>query len=770
MKEVLFVPHNHFDPVWRRCFDRPAEKHGVTIRSYAEVEEYVINAWLQEAPKGLTFDEGQAAVWRKYLERNPGRLGELKALAAKGVLNVVLAGETVQDTVMSTAEGLVRNFLTALPLYRELVGADHAGLRMGWLEDAFGNSPNYPQVLKGVGAEVACMVNYRPCPDAVWVGLDGTRLPCLDRAYRSVGGGWLYHPPCPACNGRGCAACDHTGMKLSGFTVESVRPALKQIAEEDGDWVAVQCGTEEGIPNGNLVQMLAALNTEFEGRCRFRFATLAQVYEKYRPVLEKADTELGESPVHDLNPAMPGCMVTRIRIKQRVRAVSYKLLAAEARIATASWKTGKPQSQPVVLTDAWRQTVFCQFHDAITGTHIDSAYAELMGMLDVAEKHADEVLGLEDAGVKNERFTELTALPSTRTIGLYAVTFDKKGILAIETEKGGNLFATDGCGCQFRRPLRVAELTLEEDAGDAWGQRISNGSSIYWNPSLIFLGDYHDRVSVCGDSVQWHDVYTGGDPKVAKLEWTITLTGGEDGLLRFVTEVDWDTGSRRLRVVCPIHSADNEAIWEVPFGFIERTFDQAKVNLETMKIDTQEYGALHWVCKEIDDQKGVALFNKGLPCYRYNSSCLDLSLLRSPESCMAGNMPLHYEFWNLDGQRDTGLHRIEYALLPYWNGIGKGDLTRLGYGYNRPLEPEIPFKIEGDVVVTAWKLAENGEGWILRLQEAGGRGTTARLTFDRQQQVAKTDLLERPLEKAVSTACFETPIHKHGIVTLLIRK
>ena len=225
-----------------------------------------------------------------------------------------------------------------------------------------------------------------------------------------------------------------------------------------------------------------------------------------------------------------------------------------------------------------------------------------------------------------------------------------------------------------------------------------------------------------------------------------------------------------MRVVCPIHSADNEAIWEVPFGFIERTFDQAKVNLETMKIDTQEYGALHWVCKEIDDQKGVALFNKGLPCYRYNSSCLDLSLLRSPESCMAGNMPLHYEFWNLDGQRDTGLHRIEYALLPYWNGIGKGDLTRLGYGYNRPLEPEIPFKIEGDVVVTAWKLAENGEGWILRLQEAGGRGTTARLTFDRQQQVAKTDLLERPLEKAVSTACFETPIHKHGIVTLLIRK
>ena len=127
MKEVLFVPHNHLDPVWRRCFDRPAEKHGITVRSYAEVEEHVINGWLKEAPKGLTFDEGQTSVWRKYLERNPGRLGELQDLAVKGILNVVLAGETVQDTVMSTAEGLVRNFLTALPVYREVAGEGHAG-------------------------------------------------------------------------------------------------------------------------------------------------------------------------------------------------------------------------------------------------------------------------------------------------------------------------------------------------------------------------------------------------------------------------------------------------------------------------------------------------------------------------------------------------------------------------------------------------------------------------------------------------------------------
>jgi alpha-mannosidase len=769
MTEVLVIPHNHFDPVWRRCFDRPAEKHGVVVQSYAKMEEQVINGWLQEAPKGLVFDEGQAAVWRKYLERNPGRLAELKELAAKGLLNIVLAGETVQDTVMSTAEGLVRNFLTALPLYRELAGDGHPGLKMAWLEDAFGNSPNYPQVLKGVGADVACMVLYRPCPDAVWVGLDGTRLPCMDRAYTSGGGTWVYHPPCPECSGRGCATCDQTGMKLSGFNLGAVQAALRKAAAAEGDWAAVVCGTEEGIPDAGLVQTLDALNREFEGRCRFRFATFAQVYERYRPVLEKANAELGDLPVPDLNPAMPGCMVTRIRIKQRVRAVSYNLLAAEAQVATTAWKAGKPQPQPAALTAAWRQTVFCQFHDAITGTHIDSAYAELMDMLDAAETQADAVLRLEKIPVKANRFADVTPLQLTRTVGRYKITFDKKGILAVETETGGNLFNTETSQCQYRRPLRAAELILEEDAGDAWETRISGGSSIYWNSNCIFLGDHHERVSVRGDAVQWHGRYTGGDPKVAKLEWTTTLTGGEDGLLRFVTEVDWDTGSRRLRVVCPLRAGDKTALWEVPFGFIERTFDQAKVDQARVRTDTQEYGALHWVCKEIDDRKGVALFNKGLPCYRYNSGCLDLSLLRSPESAGPGNMPLHYEFCDLDGQRDTGRHRFEYALLPYWNGMSKGDLTRLGYRYNRPVEPDIPFRINGDVVVTAWKLAENGEGWILRLQEAGGRGTTARLSFDRALQVANTDLLERPMEEAVRTTCFETSIHKHGIRTLLIR-
>jgi alpha-mannosidase len=132
-------------------------------------------------------------------------------------------------------------------------------------------------------------------------------------------------------------------------------------------------------------------------------------------------------------------------------------------------------------------------------------------------------------------------------------------------------------------------------------------------------------------------------------------------------------------------------------------------------------------------------------------------------------MPVHYNFADCDGLRDTGQHRFEYSLMPSWDDLNEGNLTREGYAYNMPEPIELPFSIEGDVVVTAWKTAEDGEGWILRLQEAGGAGTEVALSFAEERSVTKTDLLERAQGEATSGETYKTAIHKHGIVTLRIR-
>lgn len=775
VKEILLIQHNHFDPTWRRCFDRPAVFRGVTVRSYAEVEARCIEAWLKLAPRGYTFSEGQAVVLRTYLARRPRRAAVLRRMARTGRLNVMLAGETVQDTVLSTAEGLVRNFLTAAPFYAELVGPRHAAQKIAWLEDAFGNSPNYPQVLRGVGADAAARLSYRACPEPVWVGIDGTKIACMDHYPAAFAGSWAKHPPCPECRGTGCASCGRTGMVfVDGFDMAAVREQLAAGLEKHADrpWMALKIGSEEVLPDRRVADFLDEWNREHPRGPRMRWANYDEIYRRQRPELERALRARDDRPSADLNPAMPGCMVTRIRCKQRSRAVAYHLTAAESALACVAWEAGRPARPPEDLAEAWRRVAFSQFHDAITGTHIDSANRELMAMLDEAERIARRHLPLRRPRAPGRLKPLGGPGPFSLRLGLLDVTFDRRGILSVLSE-GRDVFGEGAAPFNnLRRRYRIAELVLEPDFGDAWGTRISPaiGGNASGDFSLVFLGDYHTRVEASPSAVRWTGVYSGGDWKVKRLAWTVTAAPSADGRrLDFVTAVDWDTGSRRIRVLVPVRSQEATATYEVPFGHIDRTFDTSQMDYSQWNANQLEFPTLHWVRKAVDSQSGVALLNKGLPCNRWMPGRLDLSLVRSPEWAFCIVEPCSYEFWDTDGQRDAGRHLFEYSLLPYYDGLGLGELTRIGYEYNRPAPVAPPFAVEGDIVVTAWKLAESGKGWVLRLQEAGGKGTIARLDFGSTRSVAVTNLLEVPQGRPVRTRCYDAPIRPHGILTLLIR-
>ena len=78
-REVLVLGHNHFDPMWRRCFKTDAVYNGVTVKPYIDIEELVLSKWLALAPRGYTFSEGQALVLREWLRRDPKRIEQLKA-------------------------------------------------------------------------------------------------------------------------------------------------------------------------------------------------------------------------------------------------------------------------------------------------------------------------------------------------------------------------------------------------------------------------------------------------------------------------------------------------------------------------------------------------------------------------------------------------------------------------------------------------------------------------------------------------------------------
>lgn len=744
------------------------------MRSYAQVEEGCIDSWLGLAESGYTFSEGQIAVWRKYLERNPARRDIIRQEIKDGRLDLLLAGEVVPDTNLPTAEGLVRNFLAARPFQRELAEEDHPGLKLAWLEDAFGNSANYPQILAGVGAEVVCATTYRVCPGDVWTGIDGTQLPCFDYYPAVRPCSFDKYPPCPHCRGRGCATCKDSGLApLPGYDVQAIRGSLEEALALDGDWAAVFLLAEELRADPMLVPILEEFNAKHNGQAKAFFANPSDIYERHKPVLQRAlRRQRSKAPTPELNPAMPGCMVSRIRCKQRTRAVAYLLIAAEAELANAAWARMQPKRPPAALAKAWQHVCFNQFHDAITGTHIDTAYRELMEMLDKAERIASRHIAIPRKPVepRKGRYTSITRSPAQKTLGKFDIRFDRTGIITI-LSGGRDLFGTLPGYTAARRPFRIAELVLESDFGDAWGQRIAAFPDVHNDATRVSLGDFQNSVETSPDSIRWRGRYTGGDGKVTRLSWTVALTLSKDGeRLDFATDVDWDTESRRLRVLFPVDSREPTATYEIPYGFLDRTFDPSLLDYSQFKSNTLEFPALHWARKEIDAQAGVAILNKGLPCIRWMPGRFDLSLLRSPEWSFCAVEAGNYEFWDIDGQRDTGRHYFEYSLWPYYKSLSAHDLTAAGYEYNHPIPIEYPFRLTGNAVVTAWKLAEDGSSWILRLQESNGTSSEAGLDFDEIVELRSTDLLERPQGTPSSSQSHRIPLTPHTIRTLQVNR
>ncbi len=786
---VLF--HDHFDPTWRRAFHRPIAHAGTVVAPYATIEARVFEAWLGQAESGLALTEGQTAVWREYLARQPQRLERLRKEAAAGRLCLVNSGETVQDSNLPFSEGLVRNFLVAQPLLHEIAGDDHPGLAIGWCEDAFGNSANYPQILRGVGCEVVAMVSYRVPPGEVWEGLDGTRLPSLDRIPRRSSMRFSKHPPCGACRGSGrqgddaCMACSGDGVQwLPGQDQAEVEALLERAiaedrrlcasstpeAEDDGTWsrIFVLLGSEELPPPTGLLAAMAAVARR-EPAYAPRSCTWADLWQRHRQRLMALAAAPGDGPSPDLNPASPGCMVTRLRMKQRVRGLARRLTEAESVQANASWRAGCPTAPVTELDEAWRLVVFNQFHDAITGTLVDGAYAEAQEMLDRAEALLTPHLPPPPPPSPVPAMAAGEA--GSVRMGVIDVDYDRRGIRRLRV--GDCELCAERTFSPVRPALRVGELTLEEDFGDAWGTRIA---SIDPQSCFVPLGDFHTAPEFGDGVLRWRGTYGGGDRKVRRLAWTVTVRPSADGRrLDFHAEIDWDCASRRLRVRFPLPGTGNSARWEIPYGHLHRCFDAKVMDHSNDHAHQNEFPMHHWIDVPASGGGGVALIAGDLPCARWwPGGVLDLSLLRSPESGFCQVESQYYEFWDNDGMRDTGRHALAWSLWPHAGELTAGELSRAADAWLRPAFVRPPFAIDGDVLVDAWKPAEDGNGWILRLHDASGEGTEVVLDFAEPYDVVPCDLLERsgrPGSVGVPGRGrgWRVHLHRHGICTVRLR-
>lgn len=217
-----------------------------------------------------------------------------------------------------------------------------------------------------------------------------------------------------------------------------------------------------------------------------------------------------------------------------------------------------------------------------------------------------------------------------------------------------------------------------------------------------------------------------------------------DGMPRVDVEMsaDWWEDHVLLKVAFPVGVKNTQAAYEIPYAFIYRPTGR---ETDWEKART-EVPAVRWADLS-DDRYGVSLINENKYGYDVEGSVLRLTLLRSP--------------LDPDPMADKGKHRFSYSLYPHPGTWREADTVRKGYEFNYPLlarfveahAGELPavfsfFKAEpSNIVLAAIKKAEDRDSLVLRLYEAEGNPTEARLSFFRApKEVYALDLMENRLQ------------------------
>src|SRR5580698_10470693 len=204
---------------------------------------------------------------------------------------------------------------------------------------------------------------------------------------------------------------------------------------------------------------------------------------------------------------------------------------------------------------------------------------------------------------------------------------------------------------------------------------------------------------------------------------------------------DWHEKHVLLKVAFPVSAHNEKATFEIPYGSVERpTTRRTPAEQAEFEVPAQRWADIS------DATHGFSLLNDCKYGYDAKGNVLRLSLLRSPE-------------WP-DPHADEGPHDFTYSLYPHGGTWREAQTIRRGYELNDKLISLQTEKHRGslaaehsfvqigpdNVVLTAFKRAEDDNSLILRFYEWAGKESDVTLQLPRGAQSAEeTDHMERPI-------------------------
>ena len=406
-KKIFLTPHSHYDYLWCDTPDGMGSKNAKLIKEALlimrkhENYRYIIDSVMACEYFRINHPE----MWEELQQRVKERKIEL------------IGGDIVApDTLLPNGESLVRQFLYGCRYFKKHFGIDS---KIAYLIDSFGQTPQLPQILKKAGFEFFIFVrgarNRRLPQEFWWKSFDGSKilthwmystytyipppfamtilppifpfflipgtLQIIPQNFRVYEFLIKIFPPFKYIFRR----LSNTGLGISifGLDMGGLKFSIKnRIVRSTTDNILILNGTDNLPPSTNILDAVDYYNKKNKEN-----KVIIAIPSEFHSALKKSRKKFGIVENYEfLGPPdlFPGTFSNRPKLKQQIRFLENQFYLTELFSTLSNLLNNTPYPKEEI-TKAIKRILCCDFHDGITGVHIDAAYDNIMKQLKLTE-------------------------------------------------------------------------------------------------------------------------------------------------------------------------------------------------------------------------------------------------------------------------------------------------------------------------------------------------------------------------------------------------
>ena len=790
---VTMLGHTHIDVAWLWRLRHTREK---TARSFSTV-----NRLMEKYPEYI-FIQTQPQLYDYLKEDYPDIYEHIKRRVAEGRWEPSGAMWVECDCNLASGESIIRQILVGKNFFKKEFDYESEFL---WLPDVFGYSWALPQILKksGVNTFMTTKISWNdtnrlPYDTFIWRGMDGsevtthfvTTTELNDVTYTYNGESRPY-----AIKG---VWDNYTNKDLN-------RDLLISYGFGDGGGGP----TREMIKYIEAAKLMPGIPNVETGRATEYFRKLNETikenpYNGYLPIWD------GELYLEFHR----GTYTSQGYNKKMNRFMEYKLREEEMLSVFAEKLFDKPYNREEFLK-AWKIVLCEQFHDILPGSSIHEVYEDSHEEYERALKYIENATKAAKASFVTEKENAFTLFNQAN--------WERDSIVKIPagtedyeyTDSEGNTLLSHRCGEQdlvYVKGLKPLAFSTITRRAKACNEASSFTENTVETPYYIVSWDDKGRLVRLYDKGADREVIPEGKfanvfqifedkPRCFdawELESTIDLKKEEipcDGniiktknelgyfihftynynnskimqtlclynnkrRIDFKTVVDWKESQKILKTAFSVDIRGVFARYDVQEGNIVRPITR-NTSWEAAKFEV----VAHKWADLSETGYGVALLNDCKYGYDIKEDTMRLSLLKSAT--------------DPDYSADYGTHEFTYSLYPHKEEWYNSRLEEEAFDLNSPVvvldgasalgnKSLISFDAK-NIVLDAFKKAENEEAYVLRFHEyTGRRGKINLKTGLKFDSWCEADLMENPLGEWKQTA-MEVEVKPYEIKTIMLK-